>query len=156
MSIRKKLIVIFIIVTFLPTGVITTIVYRSYSELISSQISLVSSNAVKGAIERTNYILKDIKRVSETFIYQHSSSSNTILAILKKFTEHKADLNDYNLLAASRELKFVCESLLFSHEYINGIYIFTAGGNSFSYTKGYDLKYGYDPTSAEWYKKLWK
>lgn len=153
MSIRKKLLVIFILVAFLPTGVITTIAYYSHSGLISSQISLISSNAIEDAIERTNYILKDIKRISETFIYQQSSSSNTILAVLKKFANHKVDLNDYNLLAAGRELKFVCESLLFSHDYINGIYIFTAGGNSFFYSKGYDLKYNYDPTDTEWYKK---
>lgn len=155
-SLRLKLFLIFIAISTIPVALIAMMAYKNYTNMVSDQISIISSNIIDNSINKISNTIKDITRVSETFMYQQSSATNFVKSVLLKNSSFKEDLNDYDLLQGRKELQFICESLMYSSGYINGIYIFTNGGNCFDFSKNNDLKLGYDVKKSEWYKNTLK
>ena len=108
---------------------------------------------LSNSISKVNSTLNDISRVTQTFVYQSSSPDNSIIDLLRKHKTYNDNLNSYDLLQSKRELKYIFESILYTHNYINGVYLFTAGKNSFYSAKvNNELKSDYNPTSSLWYK----
>lgn len=151
-SLRLKLFVIFIAISTIPVALIAIMAYKNYTNMVSDQISIISSNIIDNSINKISNTIKDITRVSETFMYQQSSATNSVKSVLLKNSRFKENLNDYDLLQGRKELQFICESLMYSSGYINGIYVFTNGGNCFDFSKNNDLRLGYDVKTSEWFK----
>ncbi|WP_428994465.1 sensor histidine kinase, partial [Anaerostipes butyraticus] len=51
--------------------------------------------------------------------------------------------------------RYLCQNIINTYDFIQGIYIFTPSGVDFSYENTQDMRirFGYSPESSEWYKK---
>ncbi|QTH41941.1 sensor histidine kinase [Cohnella sp. LGH] len=154
-SIKHKLFAIFLVISLLPIFLITVVSYRGYSDLIHRQVSATAANLLDSSMNKLGDALDEIAGVSQTFAYQpYSPDNRSIIDILRRHKAYTDDLNSFELLQSHRDLKFLFESLLYTHRYMNGIYLFAAGGNSFYYARtDNDLLLGYRPEGADWYKR---
>ncbi|WP_019004858.1 sensor histidine kinase [Cohnella laeviribosi] len=151
-SIRNKLFLVFIAISIIPITVVTFSSYRSYTNLVSKQTSLVASNTINNTMERIDTILQNIDRISITLQQQTSdpASSITIRDELKKLL---AANDPYSPFLIRNRLKQIFENLILSYDYINGLYLFSPDGKSISYGIGTDLKVGYNPLGDDWYEQ---
>jgi len=160
-NIKTKFFLVFIAISVVPIIIVTKISYNSYTSLIGKQVSLISSNTIRNSVERLDYILADIIRITSSF-QQYSAETynwatgNTVADELRKFSDPYSSANQYDLFISRRHMKFICENLMNSYTYINGIYIFTPGGYNISYANNNDLKVDYVPFNDDWYKNTIK
>ncbi len=154
-SIKQKLFVIFILISIIPIIIITLVSYRGYSDLIQKQVTTTATNMFENSMDKLGDILDEVASVSQTFVYQpYSPDNNSVIDILRRHREYSDNLNSFELLKSQRDLKFIFESILYTHNYMNGIYLFSTGGNSFYYAKANnDLQLDYQPVEEEWYKQ---
>lgn len=160
-SIKTKFFLVFIAVCVIPIIIVTEISYKSYTSLVSKQVSLVSSNTIGNTVERLDNILQDIDRITSSFQQYSAETFNwatgySIADELRKFSNPSSSISEYDLFISRQHMKFICENLLNSYNYINGIYIFTPGGYNISYAKKNDIKSDYSPLNDDWYKKTIK
>lgn len=160
-NIKTKFFLVFIAISIIPIIIVTEISYNSYMNLVSKQISLVCQNTISNSVERLDNIMQDIGRNTSSF-QQYSvetynwQTGKSIADELSKFSDPSADVNQYDLFLSREHMRSICDNLMNSSTYINGIYIFTPGGYNISYTRTNDLKPDYIPLNDEWYKKTVK
>lgn len=155
-SIKVKFLLVFVTLSLIPLIIVAMVSYYSYTNLVSKQVSLVSANTLSNSVDKISNVLKDIDRVSGTFVYQQFSSktsmsttNNTIADQLAKYTKKNVEHDQYTLYSTGNDFKFLCDNLMYNYNYIKGVYIFTPGENTFSY--GNELKLDYKPFNSQWY-----
>jgi len=155
LSIRNQMFIALFIFAVAPIVIFATITYRNYANLIENQTEVIASNIVEHTTLKLNHTLNEIKKVSEFLLYEQTSKSNTILSSLKKY-DSRSSVSAYEQLADSRGFIDGTESLLLSHDYIEGIYLFTSGSAIFSNSKTSGFKLDFDAKSSNWYQQTVK
>ena len=160
-SIRNQVILVCLILTAVPIILLTFASYTRYTNLIADQIEQTVSGTLQNNKEEMEALLHDVDRMTESFIYQqfyiettaHSSVNPLNLARQVKKMGNQP-LTEYQYLTMWRSMQFLAGNLFYDYEYINGIYLFTANAQTFSYTvRGTDLALNYKPEADEWYLK---
>ena len=157
MSLRKKFFLIFMLISNLPILIMTIYTYNRYTYLINRQTTQVADSIVENALSTANTTLSNIKHISELFNFD-AGSKESIVSELHKYTGSKSDYTTYDVFNTNNNLKLICQNLIFNSSYINGIFVFTPSGEILGYGYGgnIDIRYGYNPVNAKWYKQTLK
>lgn len=153
MKLRNKVFIIFTILAFVPLSIITLLAYQRYRVTTYEQMDTVSSNIYVNATEELESTIDDVKRSAAMFTF-YSDSSYSIVENLKQFSDPHVTPDNYSILQANQYIKFVCQNILYSYDYINGLYVITPSGavlRHFS-VPNHDLKPDYDFEAAQWYQ----
>jgi two-component system sensor histidine kinase YesM len=151
-SIKTKLFFVFIIISIIPVFIVTLGSYRNYTNLVSKQVSLVSSNTISSSVERVDNILQNIERITITFQQQSQNYSSTGIITVADQLKRITNIQDqFELFTIRNNMRFIFQNLLSGYNYINGIYLFIPNGQYISYGNGSDLKLGYSPIEDMWY-----
>lgn len=113
----------------------------------------ISSRLFDNALEQANSALDGIRQVTKTFRFYYNDGS-TVIQNLKEFNDPENKPPTYEFYTASQEFDHTCQSLLFSHEYIYGIYLLTPSGYTFSYSNGKNgtFKDSSNLRESDWYQ----
>lgn len=151
MKLRYKFFIIFILLSNIPLIIIAYFAYNRYTVLIEDQLDQVSENLIDNAVETTDSAILNINRVAEIFTF-YSESNDAIVDDLKKYTKGRK-YTSYDIFLSNRNIKFICQNLIYSSEYINGIFVFTPSGEALGYGYGNNINIfpNYIPFEDEWY-----
>lgn len=152
-NIRKQLFLLFITVSIIPVVIVSYISYYSYTTLVSTQVSKLASDTIDNTTERISNIIRNIDRI--TLSFQQFSAQPGSVTVADRLTQlnQKSDLSYFDLFLARQEMMFFLNNLMLSNEYIKGIYIFLPNGHNITYSSGYDLVVGYNPSQDLWYQE---
>ena len=150
LNIKRKLFLVLTIVSIVPIIIVAFSSYRSYTNLVQQQTSLVATNTINNTVKGIEDVLENIDRISLTLQQQSSSATayNTVSDELKKLA--KTD-DSYDIFIIHNKLKLIFENILLSYNYVNGIYVFAPDGKYISYGVTSDLKMDYSPLKDDWY-----
>lgn len=152
LNLKNKFLIIFISISIIPIIIITTFVYSRYIELVNRQTLQVTNNIVENAVESANSRIIEIDRMTEIF-QLYSNSSYAVLEDIKKY---KADSSytTFDLWTSRNNMRFLCQHLIYSNDYVNGVFIFTPSGENIGYGwgNGIDVRHGYIPFVDKWYQ----
>ncbi|WP_180272729.1 sensor histidine kinase [Konateibacter massiliensis] len=153
MKLKTKFLIIFLLISNIPILIITSYTYNKYTELIHAQTTQVSENVFNNAKEFANSSIANINHIAEIFSF-YSGSNDTIIEDLKKYAKSDDDYTPYDLFQSNNNLKFICQNLIYSSSYINGIFVFTPSGAilGYGYGGGIDIRPDYLPFDDEWYQ----
>ncbi|OKP95168.1 sensor histidine kinase [Paenibacillus sp. P46E] len=151
-NIKTKLFLVLLIVSIVPIIVVTFSSYRSYTELVNKQTSLVAATTIGNAVESIEAVLQNIERISITF-QQQSSSSTEYRTVSDELKQLQATNDSFEIYTIRNKLKLIFQNVLLGYDYINGIYLFTPDGKFISYGSASDLKADYNPLQDSWYQK---
>ncbi len=117
-------------------------------------MSHVASNVFESALREANDTIREINKTTEIFQF-YSESSFSIVEDLKKYKVNDGSYTTYDLYQSRNNMMFVCKNLIYSHQYINGVFIFTPSGENIGYGYGndIDIMYDYKPFEDDWYQK---
>jgi len=152
-NIRKQLFLLFITVSIIPVVIVSFISYNSYTSLVSNQVSKLASDTIDNTTDRIGGIIRNIDRITLSFQQFSAQPGSTTAAERLTQLNNMNDLSYYDLFAARREMMFFLDTLMLGNEYIKGIYIFLPDGHNITYSSGYDLVVGYEPSQDEWYQE---
>lgn len=154
MKIKTKFLIIFLLISNIPILIITSYTYNKYTDLIHTQTTQVSENVFNNAKDYANSSIANINHIAEIFSF-YSGSNDAIIEDLKKYSDSNRSYSYYDVFQSNNNIKFICQNLIYSSSYINGIFVFTPTGEILGYGYGdnIDIKSGYHPFEDSWYKK---
>lgn len=152
MKLKNKILMEMLPITIIPIIIITTFTYIRYANLVNRQISQISDNIFEKAENEANSAIESINYISD-LLSLHSGSEGSILDHLHKFASADSTYSMYDVFKSNQYLKYTCQSLIFSDEYINGIYLFTPSGVTLGYANNNDIKNHYEPFEEDWYSE---
>lgn len=155
MKLRTKVFCIFITVAVIPLLLITSIAYSRYTQTTNQRMDEISANIFQNAAGELNDTIETIKQTAGLFTF-YSDGDFSIIENLKKFSDPEKKHSSYEVLKANNNTKFVCQNVLYSYDYIYGLYVFTPSDVVLSYrgTQNGDLVVGYDPADSGWYEQV--
>lgn len=153
MQLRTKFLIIFLFISIIPIMIITSFTYNRYTLLIDQQTSEVADSIFEKATWETNTTLNNIKHISEIFNF-YSEREDSIIDNIKQYRVGGPSYTDYDILKSNQNISFICKNLIFSFDYINGIFIFTPTGPvlGYGYGNGIDIQPDYSPVNDTWYQ----
>ncbi|WP_083258849.1 sensor histidine kinase [Cellulosilyticum sp. I15G10I2] len=153
MNLNKKFLLIFLLLSIIPIIIITTFTYDRYTNLVNKQMNEVASNIFESALRESVDTINEINRISEIFQF-YSETTYSIVDDLKKYKVNDGSYTTYDLYKSRNNMMFVAKNLIYSNDYINGLFIFTPSGENigYGYGNGIDIKLGYKPFEDDWYQ----
>lgn len=151
MKLRTKVFCIFTILTILPILIISIFVYHRYTLIVNAQMDQISNHLFENAEFYMNNTLSDIQNVSELFTF-YSDADNSIIDDLKQYKKGSS-YTSYDIYNSNNNIKFICQNLIYTSDYLNGIFIFTPSGAILGYGFGgnIDTIPDYSPENSDWY-----
>lgn len=155
MKLRQKLFIILFFMALLPILCLTAVSYYRYQKTTRQQMREYSSNLFSRAVEQSNTTLKELEKVSNQFS-SYSSGSYSLIQNLKPYTDTEKEYDSLSVYQTRQNLKYVCQNLFNTYDFIYGIYFFTPSGTHFTFENTADtrLVYGYTPEEEDWYQDL--
>lgn len=153
MKLKYKFFIIFFLISNIPLISISYFSYSRYTTLLKTQLDQVSQTLIQNAVKTTNDSIEHINQITNIFSF-YSESHDSIVNDLKKYTK-EGSYTAYDIFLSNQSIKFICQNLIYSSDFINGIFVFTPSGESLGYGYGnsIDIYPGYSPVNDEWYKK---
>ena len=155
MKLRKKLFLILLFMTLLPTVCITAISYYRYQKTTQQQMQEYSSNLFSQAVIKTNNTLGELEKVSSLFA-SYSPGNYSFVQNLKPYAFEGDEHDELSVYRTKQNLKYLCQNLFNTYDFIYGIYLFTPSGIDFNFENTADsrLVYGYTPEKESWYEEV--
>lgn len=156
MKLRQKLFLILLFMTLLPTVCITAISYYRYEKTLQQQMHEYSSNLFSQAVLKTNNTLEDLEKVTSIFSSYSPGNSASLLHNLKPYAKEGEARDELSIYRTRQSLKYMCQNLFNTYDFIYGIYLFTPSGVNFNFenTTSSRLVYEYTPNEEGWYDQV--
>ncbi|WP_214627928.1 cache domain-containing sensor histidine kinase [Paenibacillus agaridevorans] len=151
-GLKNRLLVALLLISLIPIVVVVVVTSRNYASLVERQVQEVSANVLERSMIRMSNQLEEIGRVSEYIAYQQTAGADDSLSFLKRYLVPDS-VSEYERLRNDRDFRTATESLLLSHDYIEGLYLFAEDDTVFASTKGSELQLDYEPRDSEWYNR---
>ncbi|MDD3362691.1 MAG: histidine kinase, partial [Hespellia sp.] len=127
---------------------------RRQAHTTKQQMEEYSSNVFSKAVQQTNNTLAELEKVSNLFT-SYSSGNYSLIHNLKPYADPNANHDELSIYQTKQNLKYLCQNLYNTYDFIYGIYIFTPSDVDFTFenTPNNKLIYGYSPDESDWYEK---
>lgn len=155
MKLRQKLFLILLFMALLPTVCITAVSYDRYQKTTRQQMEEYSSNLFSKAVQQTNTTIAELEKVSNLFT-SYSSGNYSLIHNLKPYASKDEDHDELSVYKTKQNLKYLCQNLFNTYDFIYGIYLFTPSGIHFTFenTPNSKLVYDFSPEDAAWYSDI--
>lgn len=152
MKLRTKVFLIFTVMSIVPLLFLTLFSYKRFYQTTYQRMDEMASNLFTNAVAKTNNTMDSIRQVMGLFTF-YSDGDFSIINNLQKFSDPSKTNDSYEVFKANQDIKFVCQNVLYSYDYIYGLYIFTPSGAVLSHTNrsNGDLQLNYSPEADSWY-----
>lgn len=153
MKLRTKVFILFTSIAIIPLVILTLFAYSRYVQTIEQRMDDISSTLFDNAVENANQTLSSIKQTAGLFTF-YSDSDFSIVENLKKFSNPNQGYDSYDLFETNRNMRFIFQNVLYSYDYIYGLYVFTPSGAVLGHSSGLngDLNVNYDCADQDWYQ----
>lgn len=153
MKLRTKVFILFTSIAIIPLVILTLFAYSRYVQTIEQRMDDISSTLFDHAVENANQTLSSIKQTAGLFTF-YSDSDFSIVENLKKFSNPNQGYDSYDLFETNRNMRFIFQNVLYSYDYIYGLYVFTPSGAVLGHSSGLngDLNVNYDCADQDWYQ----
>lgn len=154
MKLRTKVFLIFTVMSIVPLLFLTLFSYKRFYQTTYQRMDEMASNLFTNAVAKTNSTMDSIRQVMGLFTF-YSDGDFSIIYNLQKFSDPSKTNDSYEVFKANQDIKFVCQNVLYSYDYIYGLYVFTPSGAVLSHTSrsNGDLQLNYSPEADKWYQE---
>lgn len=154
MKLRTKVFLIFTVMSIVPLLFLTLFSYKRFYQTTYQRMDEMASNLFTNAVAKTNSTMDSIRQVMGLFTF-YSDGDFSIINNLQKFSDPSKTNDSYEVFKANQDIKFVCQNVLYSYDYIYGLYVFTPSGAVLSHTSrsNGDLQLNYSPEADKWYQE---
>lgn len=154
MKLRKKLFLILLFMALLPTVCITAVSYCRYRMTSQQQMQEYSETLFSQAVQQANSTLTELENATNIFS-SYSSGNYSLTQNLRPYSIESASPDELSVYRTQQNIRYLCQNIINTYDFIYGIYIFTPSGINFTYenTQNVRIKYGYSPENADWYEK---
>lgn len=153
MKLRSKVFCMLISVAITPLLLITVIAYTRFTKTTNDSMDEISHNNFNNAVSDLSDTIQTIKQTAGLFTF-YSDGDFSIVGNLLEFADPNEKHESYDVWKANQNIKFVCQNVLFSYNYIYGLYVFTPSGEILWHKSNQagDIHARYHPEEDDWYQ----
>jgi len=152
MKLTTRFFVLYFICALTAVLVSTGYILSKYTELFNDQMTQMVDNIVNNTVIHTQDAIEDINNT--TFLFQtDTGNSGTLIDNIKKYSDPEQNPSFYDLYVSRENIKYICQTFLFTNENINGIFVLLPNNQSFGWGNGIDIRYDYVPENDAWYQE---
>lgn len=153
MKLRLKLFLSFLLISLPPMILITILSYTRYVSTTYERMDEISGNTFQNALSTLNEKMNSIEQSAGLFTF-YTDSEFSVVDVLKEFSNPGLKRSNIEIIKANNKIKFVCQDVFYSYNYIYSIYVFTPSGAILGNNTGRngDLPYHYQPLQEKWYQ----
>lgn len=153
MNLRKKIMIIFFIISILPLLMVSFYSYHRYTHLSNRQIEQVSQNLMDIISTHTLETIDTMNSILE-MLYMPNTDHMALIDDLDKYASPSASFQPADVLTSNELMKYSFQTFVYNNDSINGVFIFTPsslvlGGG---YGNNVQIPNMYDPSSESWYQ----
>lgn len=154
MKLRTKVFITFIALSVVPLFFITFIAYHRYVITTNQRIENVTSNMFENTKTELNNTITTIKQTAGLFTF-YADGDFSIIENLRDFSSPSDTHSSYDAFRANQNIKFVCQNVLYSYDYIYGLYVFTPSGVILGHDNSLNgsIPADYQPEDEAWYQE---
>ncbi|HHV10532.1 MAG TPA: sensor histidine kinase [Clostridiales bacterium] len=151
MKLKNKFFITLFLISVIPLIILTIFAYERYKATTFQQMNDVASNIFTKAADKANDTIYKVEQVAGIFTF-YSDGEYSIIENLKNYSSPKSSHTSYEIYKTNQNIKFICENILYTYDFIYGLYVITPAGVNIGYNTGMngDLVYGYNPEGAKW------
>lgn len=148
MKLKQKLILIFLLLSALPILTISIFTYYRYTYLINLQMDQIADNMVGNAVDDINDTILNMQKMTDLLCFDSVTNE------LHKYNNITDIYKPYDVMTSNNNIKVICQNIIYSYNYVNGVFLFTPRGPvlGYGYGNGIDIRDDYVPFEDEWYQ----
>jgi len=152
MKLTMRFFLLYFICALIAVMISTGYILSKYTELFNDQMTQMVDNIVNNTVIHTQDAIEDINNT--TFLFQtDTGNSGTLIDNIKKYSDPEQESSYYDLYVSRQNIKYICQTFLFTNENINGIFVLLPNNQSFGWGNGIDIRYDYIPAEDTWYQE---
>lgn len=154
MKLRTKLFLKLTLFAIIPQMILTTMLIFNHAESSVQRTTDILDHRFDSFIERVEYGYDAIQHSLNVLIF-YSNDGHSVISTLERIVEAEESLPDFDIHTYTWTINSICQSVSYSYDYLEGIYIMLPSGTLISHTTNTPDRTpaNFDPTTEQWYQQ---
>lgn len=157
MKLKRKIFLIFSLIAVIPMLFLTFCTVTQYTQIIDRRMEDISREQQENLSDAVSSSYTSIRQVMMLLTFA-SNTDSSIIKILRPYADPSIHMTDMEIYRACIKLRNANQSIFYTYDFLNGVYVYTPSGNLISYETGKNgtIAQSYDPASDGWYQTTLK
>lgn len=148
-NIRFKFLLCLILMSILPTLTIFLFTFYNYAQLYTGQVESVSNTELRKVTTSIDRNFKNIDRVETALLFSQYNNQSVFLSICDQERGNSTP-SPTQRLQNNRIFEYVCQNLVGNNDYVEGVYLFTNNGYTYSFMKNREFWLSDPDSDSSW------
>lgn len=152
-SLRTKFTLGLLCVSIIPVLILFYLHIKSFYQFYDERTSIIANSEMEKAVYQIDSAFQEVDELVASLIHSRYDNKYCIQSIAD-MEYNDADITAMQRLTNYREYIYICSNLICNNKYVEGVYLFTESGYTYSYTKTKEFYLEQNYQDSDWYRKM--
>lgn len=140
-------------VSIIPVLILFYLHIKSFYKFYDERTSIIASGEMEKAVYQIDSAFQEVDELVASLIHSRYDNKYCIQSIAgMEYAD--TDITAMQRLTNYREFIYICSNLICNNKYVEGVYLFTESGYTYSYTKTKEFYLEKDYQESSWYRQM--
>lgn len=152
-SLKTKFTLGLLCVSIIPVLILFYLHIKSFYKFYDERTSIIASGEMEKAVYQIDSAFQEVDELVASLIHSRYDNKYCIQSIAgMEYAD--TDITAMQRLTNYREYIYICSNLICNNKYVEGVYLFTESGYTYSYTKTKEFYLEKDYQESRWYRQM--
>lgn len=152
-SLKTKFTLGLLCVSIIPVLILFYLHIKSFYKFYDERSSIIASGEMEKAVYQIDSAFQEVDELVASLIHSRYDNKYCIQSIAgMEYAD--TDITAMQRLTNYREFIYICSNLICNNKYVEGVYLFTESGYTYSYTKTKEFYLEKDYQESSWYRQM--
>ena len=152
-SLKTQLTLGLLCVSIIPVLILFYLHIKSFYKFYDERTSIIASGEMEKAVYQIDSAFQEVDELVASLIHSRYDNKYCIQSIAgMEYAD--TDITAMQRLTNYREFIYICSNLICNNKYVEGVYLFTESGYTYSYTKTKEFYLEKDYQESSWYRQM--
>ncbi|MCH1972794.1 histidine kinase [Muricomes sp. OA1] len=152
-SLKTKFTLGLLCVSIIPVLILFYLHIKSFYKFYDERTSIIASGEMEKAVYQIDSAFQEVDELVASLIHSRYDNKYCIQSIAgMEYAD--TDITAMQRLTNYREFIYICNNLICNNKYVEGVYLFTESGYTYSYTKTKEFYLEKDYQESSWYRQM--
>ena len=152
-SLKTKFTLGLLCVSIIPVLILFYLHIKSFYKFYDERTSIIASGEMEKAVYQIDSAFQEVDELVASLIHSRYDNKYCIQSIAD-MEYNDTDITAMQRLTNYREYIYICSNLICNNKYVEGVYLFTESGYTYSYTKTKEFYLEQNFQDSGWYRKM--
>lgn len=152
-SLKTKFTLGLLCVSIIPVLILFYLHIKSFYKFYDERTSIIASGEMEKAVYQIDSAFQEVDELVASLIHSRYDNKYCIQSIAgMEYAD--TDITAMQRLTNYREFIYICSNLICNNKYVEGVYLFSESGYTYSYTKTKEFYLEKDYQESSWYRQM--